>query len=61
MWRISFMIKLKDKRFVYQDNLSKLYSTYNDFSCIVFGNINILIVAYIINKLIQICKINIIS
>ena len=54
------MIKLKGRRFIYQDNFDGLCSTYNDFGYIVFGDINILIVAHITNKLIQVCKINII-
>ncbi|CAB4459606.1 unnamed protein product [Rhizophagus irregularis] len=53
MRRTSFIIKLQGRRFVYQKNLGRLCSTCNDNSYLVFGDINILIVANISDELIR--------
>ena len=56
MRRTSFMTKLRDGRFVYQENLGGLCSTCNDNDYLVFGYINTLIAAHITDESIRVCK-----
>jgi len=54
MQRISFMIRLDDKRFIYKEDLSGLCSECNEYGYQVFANIEELININITDLILQI-------